>query len=93
MGEVHLLFCCLPFATLGLIVLLLFVFLLLLLLLLLPISSFSFFFFLSPHLALAGFWDAWNTVYPLLTLLDSQQLGRSIAGWLTAYEEGGWLPK
>ncbi|KAJ1436463.1 glycosyl hydrolase family 92-domain-containing protein [Ochromonadaceae sp. CCMP2298] len=41
----------------------------------------------------SGFWDAWNTVYPLLTLSNPPMLGRIIQGWLSAYEEGGWLPK
>lgn len=41
----------------------------------------------------SGFWDAWNTVYPLLTLFHRPYLGTVMAGWLTAFDEGGWLPK
>jgi len=41
----------------------------------------------------SGFWDAWNTVYPLLTLTNRPVLGEMINGWLNAYKEGGWLPK
>ena len=41
----------------------------------------------------SGFWDAWNTVYPLLTLFNRPVLGLTMKGWLNAFEEGGWLPK
>jgi predicted alpha-1,2-mannosidase len=41
----------------------------------------------------SGFWDAWNTIYPLLTLTNRPQLGVTMQGWLNAYKEGGWLPK
>lgn len=41
----------------------------------------------------SGFWDAWNTVYPLLTLFHRPQLAVTMQGWLTAFSEGGWLPK
>lgn len=41
----------------------------------------------------SGFWDAWNTVYPLLSLSNRPLLGVLIDGWLNAYKEGGWLPK
>mmetsp|Transcript_34020 Transcript_34020/g.46704 ORF Transcript_34020/g.46704 Transcript_34020/m.46704 type:complete len:129 (+) Transcript_34020:526-912(+) len=30
----------------------------------------------------SGFWDAWNTVYPLLTLNNRPVLGEMINGWL-----------
>eukprot|EP01040_Poterioochromonas_malhamensis_P006702 gene6700-7220_t len=41
----------------------------------------------------SGFWDAWNTVYPILALYNRPMLGTTIQGWLSAYSEGGWLPK
>lgn len=41
----------------------------------------------------SGFWDAWNTVYPLLTLANRPKLGSLMAGWLNAYKEGGWIPQ
>lgn len=41
----------------------------------------------------SGFWDAWNTIYPLLALVNRPVLGTTIQGWLSAYQEGGWLPK
>lgn len=41
----------------------------------------------------SGFWDAWNTVYPLLSLVNRPMLGRTMQGWVNAYKEGGWLPK
>jgi predicted alpha-1,2-mannosidase len=41
----------------------------------------------------SGFWDAWNTIYPILSLYHRPYLGTSIEGWLSAYKEGGWLPK
>jgi len=41
----------------------------------------------------SGFWDAWNTVYPLLSLFNRPILGRLLQGWVHAYEEGGWLPQ
>lgn len=37
--------------------------------------------------------DAWNSVYPLLSLFHRPQLAVTWQGWLTAYSEGGWLPK
>jgi putative alpha-1,2-mannosidase len=36
----------------------------------------------------SGFWDAWNTVYPLLTLSNRPVLGTMMTGWLNAYKEG-----
>jgi predicted alpha-1,2-mannosidase len=42
----------------------------------------------------SGFWDAWNSVYPLLSLSHRPVLGQMMNGWLNAYQEGdGWLPK
>jgi predicted alpha-1,2-mannosidase len=41
----------------------------------------------------SGFWDAWNTVYPLLTLVNRPKLASTLQGWLNAYKEGGWVPQ
>ena len=41
----------------------------------------------------SGFWDAWNTVYPLLTLANRPKLGSLMQGWVNAYSEGGWIPQ
>jgi len=41
----------------------------------------------------SGFWDAYSTVYPLHTLINRERLGVMINGWLSAYKEGGWVPK
>lgn len=41
----------------------------------------------------SGFWDAWNTVYPLLSLLNRPVLGATVQGWVKAFQEGEWLPK
>jgi len=41
----------------------------------------------------SGFWDAWNTIYPLLTLANRPMLSTTIQGWIHSYQEGGWLPK
>lgn len=41
----------------------------------------------------SGFWDAWNTVYPLLSIANRPQLSIMLQGWLQSYLEGGWLPK
>jgi predicted alpha-1,2-mannosidase len=40
----------------------------------------------------SGFWDAYRTVYPLLAVVFPEQYGRLVDGWLTAWQEGGWLP-
>lgn len=42
---------------------------------------------------LAGFWDAYRTVYPYQSIVYPQHLGATIQGWVNAYNEGGWLPK
>ncbi|KAJ9441241.1 putative glycosidase [Diplonema papillatum] len=39
-----------------------------------------------------GFWDAYRTVYPLLSLLYSDKLGELLQGFVNGYDEGGWLP-
>lgn len=41
----------------------------------------------------SGFWDAYITVYPFLTLIHRKQLGITLQGWLNAYKEGGWIPE
>lgn len=41
----------------------------------------------------SGFWDAYRTVYPQLSILYPSTLGQMIQGWINAYKEGGWLPK
>ena len=41
----------------------------------------------------SGFWDAYRTVYPWLSVTHTDVLGRMVQGWVNAYEEGGWLPK
>lgn len=40
-----------------------------------------------------GFWDTFRTVYPLLALVYPDLLSGILEGWLSAYREGGWLPK
>ena len=48
----------------------------------------------GPLSADSGFWDAYSTVYPLHTLINTDRLGpEMLTGWLNAYKEGGWLPK
>jgi len=49
--------------------------------------------FTGPLSTDSGFWDAFSTVYPLLTLINRPVLGTTLQGWIHAYEEGGWLPK
>jgi predicted alpha-1,2-mannosidase len=41
----------------------------------------------------SGFWDAYSTVYPYLSLVNRPVLGGLLQGWVNAYSEGGWLPK
>ncbi|WP_158299312.1 GH92 family glycosyl hydrolase [Paenibacillus antri] len=40
-----------------------------------------------------GFWDVYRTAYPLFSLLFPTLLGDILQGWVSAYREGGWLPK
>lgn len=40
----------------------------------------------------SGFWDAYRTVYPMLSVLYPDRLGSMVEGWVTAFNEGGWLP-
>jgi predicted alpha-1,2-mannosidase len=41
----------------------------------------------------SGFWDAYRTVYPWLSLFSPKTYGRMVTGWTNAFHEGGWLPK
>ena len=47
----------------------------------------------GPLVTDSGFWDAYRTVYPWLTVTHTKTLGRMLQGWINAYKEGGWLPK
>lgn len=50
--------------------------------------------FSGPLTADSGFWDAYLTVYPLHSLINTETLGpKTLTGWLNAYKESGWLPK
>lgn len=49
--------------------------------------------FPGPLSADSGFWDAYRTVYPQLSLLYPATLGELMQGWVNAYSESGWLPK
>jgi putative alpha-1,2-mannosidase len=40
----------------------------------------------------SGFWDAYSTVYPGLSLWNRPMLTNLINGWINAYKEGSWLP-
>ena len=40
-----------------------------------------------------GFWDTYRTEYPLLALLQPDQLAEIFQGWTNAYKEGGWFPQ
>ena len=47
----------------------------------------------GPLVTDSGFWDAYRTVYPWLSVTHTDVLGRMVQGWVNAYQEGGWLPK
>jgi len=49
--------------------------------------------FIGPLSTDSGFWDAYSTVYPLLSLVNVPALSTTLQGWVNAYKEGGWLPK
>lgn len=40
-----------------------------------------------------GFWDTYKTVYPLYSLIAQEKYGEMLEGFLTSYEETGFLPK
>lgn len=39
-----------------------------------------------------GFWDAYRTVYPMLSVIFPDKMGEMTEGWVNAYKEAGWLP-
>ena len=41
----------------------------------------------------SGFWDAYSTVYPGLTLWNRPMLTNLLNGWVNSYKEGKWLVK
>lgn len=41
----------------------------------------------------SGFWDSYRTVYTLKSIIAPDQLGKLVAGWVTAYDEAKWLPQ
>jgi predicted alpha-1,2-mannosidase len=49
--------------------------------------------FAGPMTTDSGFWDAYSTVYPYLSLINRPRLGAMLQGWVNSYQEGGWLPK
>ncbi|WP_427016441.1 GH92 family glycosyl hydrolase [Pseudarthrobacter sp. P1] len=40
-----------------------------------------------------GFWDTYRTEWPALCLLDPDQAGRMLDGFVEHYREGGWTPR
>jgi len=40
-----------------------------------------------------GFWDTYRAQLPLLTLLVPERAGEILQGLVSAYREGGWIPK
>lgn len=40
-----------------------------------------------------GFWDTYRTVYPLLSLLDTEKYAEMAEGFYNCYRDCGWLPK
>ena len=40
-----------------------------------------------------GFWDTYRTVYPLLSLLDTDAYAEMAEGFYNCYKDCGWLPK
>lgn len=40
-----------------------------------------------------GFWDTFRTVYPLLSILDTEVYAEMAEGFYNYYEDSGWLPK
>src|SRR5690606_17980530 len=47
----------------------------------------------GPMYADQGFWDVYRTSYPLFGLLFPSLLGDILESWVSAYREGGWMPK
>ncbi len=40
-----------------------------------------------------GFWDTARTVYPLFTLIAREEFAEMLEGFVSDYEESGWLPR
>jgi predicted alpha-1,2-mannosidase len=40
----------------------------------------------------SGFWDAYSTVYPWLSMSFTDILSPMLTGWVNSYKEAGWLP-
>ena len=45
----------------------------------------------GPLTADQGWWDAYTTVYPLYSLVNTDRLGSILTGWLNTFKESGWL--
>jgi len=41
----------------------------------------------------SGFWDAYRTMYSLQSVINPENLGMLIDGWVNTYKEAGWLPQ
>lgn len=41
----------------------------------------------------SGLWDTYRTLFPFLSIVYPEELGKMVAGWLNAFHEGGWLPQ
>merc|ERR1712190_255627 len=41
----------------------------------------------------SGFWDAYRTVYTLQSIISPDNLGDLVDGWVSAFNEAGWLPQ
>ncbi len=40
-----------------------------------------------------GFWDTYRAVWPLFSLLNPSQAAEMLEGFVTAYRDGGWVPR
>lgn len=40
-----------------------------------------------------GFWDAYRTTYSWLALIRPERFAEAMGGWLTAFDESGWVPQ
>ena len=40
-----------------------------------------------------GFWDAYRTTYSWLALIRPERFAETMAGWLSSYDEAGWVPQ
>jgi predicted alpha-1,2-mannosidase len=41
----------------------------------------------------SGFWDGYRTTYSWLALLYPERLAEAMQGWLTRFDESGWVPQ